>query len=168
MSLAQRLAWLEVVSTLAILSAVMLTSVPPEGIGGMGVTSATAAAAAQILPRFFIIMGICFVCFYFCDLYNFEDPHDFGDLFGRLCRALGWSALLLATTYVVFPTTILRGNFVSHALMLLLVAVLLISSVAHSMAKRAPFFERAPLIGAGTLATEIAGLSPTPPDYAGR
>jgi len=87
MSLAQRLAWLEVVSTLAILSAVMLTSVPPEGIGGMGVTSATAAAAAQILPRFFIIMGICFVCFYFCDLYNFEDPHDFGDLFGRLCRA---------------------------------------------------------------------------------
>src|SRR5256886_6829375 len=112
MSLAQRLAWLEVVSTLAILSAVMLTSVPPEGIGGMGVTSATAAAAAQILPRFFIIMGICFVCFYFCDLYNFEDPHDFGDLFGRLCRALGWSALLLATTYVVFPTTIVRGNFV--------------------------------------------------------
>src|SRR6266481_5116712 len=115
MSLAQRLAWLEVVSTLAILSAVMLTSVPPEGIGGMGVTTATAAAAAQILPRFFIIMGICFVCFYFCDLYNFEDPHDFGDLFGRLCRALGWSALLLATTYVVFPTTIVRGNFESHA-----------------------------------------------------
>src|SRR5436190_764959 len=147
MSLAQRLAWLEVVSTLAILSAVMLTSVPPEGIGGMGVTTATAAAAAQILPRFFIIMGICFVCFYFCDLYNFEDPHDFGDLFGRLCRALGWSALLLATTYVVFPTTIVRGNFVSHALMLLLVAVLLIRSAVYSMAKRAPFSERVLIMG---------------------
>src|SRR6266550_2971235 len=168
MSLAQRLAWLEVVSTLAILSAVMLTSVPPEGIGGMGVTTATAAAAAQILPRFFIIMGICFVCFYFCDLYNFEDPHDFGDLFGRLCRALGWSALLLATTYVVFPTTIVRGNFVSHALMLLLVAVLLIRSVVYSMAKRAPFSERVLIMGVGTLATVIADQIRTRPDLAVR
>jgi len=168
MSLAQRLAWLEVVSTLAILSAVMLTSVPPEGIGGMGVTTATAAAAAQILPRFFIIMGICFVCFYFCDLYNFEDPHDFGDLFGRLCRALGWSALLLGTTYVVFPTTIVRGNFVSHALMLLLVAVLLIRSVVYSMAKRAPFSERVLIMGVGTLATVIADQIRTRPDLAVR
>src|SRR5256885_7058599 len=105
MSLAQRLAWLEVVSTLAILSAVMLTSVPPEGIGGMGVTTATAAAAAHILPRFSIIMGICFVCFYFCALYTFADPHDFGDLFGRLRRPPGWSALLLAPTCLRFNTT---------------------------------------------------------------
>src|SRR6266850_1104834 len=159
MSLAQRLAWLEVVSTLAILSAVMVASMPPEGVVGAGITAV--AAATTVLPRFFIIMGICFVCFYFCDLYNFEDPHDFGDLFGRLCRALGWSALLLGTTYVVFPTTIVRGNFVSHA-------VLLIRSVVYSMAKRAPFSERVLIMGVGTLATVIADQIRTRPDLAVR
>src|ERR1043166_2124400 len=137
MSLAQRLAWLEVVSTLAILSAVMVASMPPEGVVGAGLTAV--AAATTVLPRFFIIMGICFVCFYFCDLYNFEDPHDFGDLFGRLCRALGWSALPLGTTYVVFP-----------------------------MAKRAPFSERVLIMGVGPLATVIADQIRTRPDLAVR
>src|SRR5881628_3577021 len=164
MSLAQRLAWLEVVSTLAILSVVMVASVPPEGIAGAGAT--VAAAATSVLPRFVIIMGVCFVCFYFCDLYNFVVPHDFGELFARLCRALGWSALVLGTTYVVFPNTIVRGNFVSHALMLLLVAVLLIRSVVYSMAKRAPFSERVLIMGVSSLAAQLADQIRTRPDLA--
>src|SRR5215813_6403385 len=144
MSLAQRLAWIETASTLGILGVVMVSSLPTDG-------GAEAGTSTALFPRLLIIAGVCFVCFYFCDLYNFEDPHDFGDLFGRLCRALGWSALLLGTTYVVFPSTIVRGNFVSHALMLLLVAVLLIRSVVYSMAKRAPFSERVLIMGVGTL-----------------
>jgi len=162
MSLAQRLAWLEVLSTLGILSVVTLASLPPEGIVG-----ATAATAVTILlPRLFIIVGVCFVCFYFCDLYNFEDPHDFGDLFGRLCRALGWSALLLATTYLVFPNTIVRGNFVSHALLLLLCAVLLIRGAVYALAKRAPFSERVLIMGVSSLAAQLADQIRTRPDLA--
>ncbi len=156
MSLAQRLAWLEVVSTLGILGAVTVGSLPPAGVGG----------ATALLPRLFIVAGVCFVCFYFCDLYDFEAPHDFAELFARLCRALGWSALLLAATYVLFPTTIVRGTFVSHALLLLLCAVLLIRSAVYALAKRAPFSERVLIMGGGSLAAQLAEQIRTRPDLA--
>ena len=156
MSLAQRLAWLEVVSTLGILGAVTVGSLPPAGVGG----------ATALLPRLFIVAGVCFVCFYFCDLYDFEAPHDFAELFARLCRALGWSALLLAATYVLFPTTIVRGTFVSHALLLLLCAVLLIRSAVYTLAKRAPFSERVLIMGGGSLAAQLAEQIRTRPDLA--
>ncbi len=158
MSLAQRLVWVEAASTLGILGVVMLASLPREGAAGGG--------AATALPRVFIIAGVCFVCFYFCDLYNFEDPHDFADVFGRLCRALGWSALLLAATYLLFPTTIVRGNLASHALMLLLGAVLLIRGAVYALAKRAPFSERVLIMGVGNLAGQLADQIRTRPDLA--
>jgi exopolysaccharide biosynthesis polyprenyl glycosylphosphotransferase len=146
MTIAQRLAWLEAISTLGIL-AVAVAFLGP-------------GPAPQIwwslAVRLGIVAGICLASLYFCDLYNFETPHDFPSLFVRVCRALGWSALLLAGTYVLFPATVIPGNLASQALLALLVTVLGIRVSVYALAKRAPFSERVLIMGAGSLAQELA------------
>jgi exopolysaccharide biosynthesis polyprenyl glycosylphosphotransferase len=146
MSLAQRLAWLEALSMLGILgAAAVLTARAPGDLG----------AQAALGGRILVVVGVCFTAFYLNDLYDFEAPHDFTQLFGRLCRALGWSALALAATHVVFPSTIIRGNLASHALLVLLVTVLAIRAAVYSLAKCAPFCQRVLIMGAGSLASEL-------------
>lgn len=157
MSLAQRLAWLEGTSTLGILCLAVTFWMPagpgPEPLG---------ALAARIA----IIAGVCVGSLYFHDLYDFETPHDLLELFGRLCRAFGWSAVVLSLTYVAFPETILRGNLASHALLAALVTVLFIRGTVYRLAKRAPFSERVLIMGGGPLAVTLAEQIETRPDLA--
>jgi exopolysaccharide biosynthesis polyprenyl glycosylphosphotransferase len=155
MTLAQRLAWLEAVSALAIVGVAAALTLPP-----------TPGALWGLAPRVFIITGICLGSLYFNDLYNFELPHDFPHLFGRLCRALGWSALLLALTYVTFPTVIMPGHLASPTLLMMLLAVLAIRGAVYGLAKRRPFSERVLIMGAGGLARELAQQIRTRPDLA--
>ena len=84
--------------------------------------------------------AVCIVAFYYNDLYNFEAPHDLGQLFSRLCRALGVSALVLAATYLMFPGMIVGSNLASYALLLTLLAVLTLrwSSTRWPSAPRSP------------------------------
>ncbi|MGH7393469.1 MAG: sugar transferase [Candidatus Rokuibacteriota bacterium] len=119
-----------------------------------------------LAARAAIVAAICLGCLYFCDLYDFETPHDFPHLFARLCRALGWSALLLAATYLLFPAAIIPGNLASHALLVLLVAVPAIRTSVYALAKRAPFTERVLIMGAGSLAAELVEQIRTRADLA--
>jgi len=156
MTIAQRLAWLETLSTLGILAVAVAVLGPahqPEALWGLA-------------ARLVIVAGVCLACLHFCDLYNFETPHDFPSVFTRVCRALGWSAVLLAATYLVFPATIIPGNLASHALLALLVAVLAIRAAVYALAKRAPFTERVLIMGAGSLAQELAQQIRTRADLA--
>jgi exopolysaccharide biosynthesis polyprenyl glycosylphosphotransferase len=153
MTLAQRLAWFEAGSTLAIVGVTAAFTLPP-----------TAEPLPSLAPRILVIASICVAALYFNDLYNFELPHDFHNLFGRVCRALGWSALLLAVTYVAFPTTSLPGNLVSPALIMLLAAVIVIRVAVYGLAKCAPFSERVVIVGAGGLARELGHQIRTRPD----
>jgi sugar transferase (PEP-CTERM system associated) len=146
MSVAQRLAWFEGMSTLGILamgSFVWFTPAAPGDLWGLG-------------GRVAFVAGVCLASFYYHDLYDFEDPHDFLELFGRLCRALGWSALVLALTYLLFPRTMLGANLTSHALLALLVVMLTIRGAVYSLAKRPPFSQRVLILGDGALAGELA------------
>ncbi|MGH7278519.1 MAG: hypothetical protein ACREJG_07500, partial [Candidatus Rokuibacteriota bacterium] len=127
MSLGQRLAWIEGLSTLAVLGAAIVLSLP------------TAAEGTGLWPtalRVVIIAAICLACLYYNDLYDFEAAHDVGAVFARLCRALGLAALVLAVTYLVFPGMMLRGNLASQALVITLVAILGIRVAAYGLAKR--------------------------------
>jgi len=156
MTIAQRLAWLEGLSTLGILVlAVALVQPLP-----------TVEAVWALAARVGIVAAVCLACLYFCDLYNFETPHDFPHLFARVCRALGWSALLLAGFYLVFPAAVIPGNLASHALLALLVAVPAIRASVYALAKRAPFSERVLIMGAGSLAAELAEQINTRADLA--
>ena len=154
MSTAQRFAWLDGLSTVAMCLAA-LALMPAHQVGTWGVAA-----------RIGIVTAVCIVAFYYNDLYNFEAPHDLGQLFSRLCRALGVSALVLAVTYLMFPGMIVGNNLASYALLLTLLAVLTLRLVVYALAKRAPFTERVLILGGGQFAGEVAQQIETRPDLA--
>jgi exopolysaccharide biosynthesis polyprenyl glycosylphosphotransferase len=157
MSLAQRLAWFEALSTSAIVIAMLGLPRPalPDG-----------AALPGVAARAGLIVGVCSAAFYFNDLYEFEGPHNLLDLFGRLCRALGFAALLLAGTYLLFPSTMIPGSSAADALLLLLATILVVRMTVYGLAKRPPFTERVLLLGGGTLAAELGRQIRTRADLA--
>jgi exopolysaccharide biosynthesis polyprenyl glycosylphosphotransferase len=157
MSLAQRLAWLEVLSTAGIVAAMLAVSGPP---------SLEPTVLWGVAVRASLVIGVCAAAFYFNDLYEFETPHNLLQLFGRLCRALGIAALLLAGTYLLFPQAMIPGNSASDALLVLLGTILLVRAVVYGLAKRAPFTQRVLILGGGTLATELGRQISTRPDLA--
>ena len=81
MSTAQRFAWLDGLSTVAVCG-LAIAVLPPEA----------PATAWGMAARIAAVTLVCIIAFYYNDLYNFEVPHDLGQLFRRLCRALGLSA----------------------------------------------------------------------------
>jgi hypothetical protein len=103
MSTAQRFAWLDGLSTIAMC------------IAALALLPAHQAATWSVAVRIAIVTAVCIVAFYYNDLYNFEAPDDFGQLFSRLCRALGVSALVLAGGYLMFLDMIVGGNLASYA-----------------------------------------------------
>jgi exopolysaccharide biosynthesis polyprenyl glycosylphosphotransferase len=160
MSLAQRLAWLDGISTLAVLATAMAIASPGavQPDASLWVLAARAAFVA----------AICIAAFYYNDLYNFEVSHDLSEVFGRLCRALGVSALVLAAIYVLFPGAIGGGTLAPYALLVTLLTVLVLRAAVYALAKRAPFSERVVIMGGGRLAAELAQHIDTRPDLAMR
>jgi exopolysaccharide biosynthesis polyprenyl glycosylphosphotransferase len=160
MSLAQRLAWLDGVSTLAVLAtAIAVWSPAADG---------AATNLWRLGARAGIVAAVCLGAFYYNDLYDFEAPHDAGQLFTRLCRALGFAALVLAGTYLLFPDAIIGGNLAPYALFVTLFAVLILRLGVYTLAKRAPFSERVVIMGGGRLAAELAEQIAARPDLAMR
>src|SRR5438128_1172132 len=81
MSLAQRLAWLDGVSTLAVLATAIAVWSPA--------TDDPVGSLWRLAARVGIVAAVCLGAFYYNDLYAFEAPHDAGQLFTPLCRPLG-------------------------------------------------------------------------------
>lgn len=156
MSVAYKLAWIEGLSTVTVLiaAAFMLPQGLPE------------TALGTLLARIAVVAAVCVIAFYYNDLYNFEVPHNFPQVFSRLCRALGVSAVVLAITYILFPRMMLGGNLASQTLIVTLGAVLTIRATVYALAKRAPFTQRALIVGSGALATELAEQIRRRPDLA--
>ena len=160
MSLAQRLAWLDGVSTVAVLAAAIAMWSPT--------IDDPATSLWRLAARAGIVAVVCLGAFYYNDLYDFEAPHDVGQLFTRLCRALGLAALVLAGTYLLFPNAIIGGNLAPYVLFVTLFAVLDLRLGVYALAKRAPFSERVLIMGGGRLAADLAGQILTRPDLAMR
>jgi exopolysaccharide biosynthesis polyprenyl glycosylphosphotransferase len=157
MSLAQRLAWFEALSTSAIVIAMLALPRP---------AAQDPAALLGIAARGALVVAVCSAAFYFNDLYEFDTSHNLFDLFGRLCRALGFAALLLGGTYLLFPQTMIPGNSASDALLLLLGTILLVRVVFYGLVKRRPFSERVLVLGGGSLAVELDRQIRMRPDLA--
>jgi len=156
-SLAPKLAWLETASTFGVLGLALLVFVP---------TAPTAEPPWSLAARMAMIAAVCMTSLYFNDLYDFDMPHDFPGLFGRLCRALGSSALILGAVYLMFPGLMIRGNLTSYALVALLLALLAIRGSIYALAKRAPFTQRVVIMGQSALALDLALHIRTRPDLA--
>jgi exopolysaccharide biosynthesis polyprenyl glycosylphosphotransferase len=156
MSTAQRFAWLDGLSAVAVWGTA-LALLPPAD---------PPASPWSLAARAVVVALVCVVAFYYNDLYDFEAPHDVGQLFRRLCRALGLSALALAAGYLLFPRLVPGGNLASYALLLTLVAVLALRVAVYALAKRPPFSQRVLILGGGPLAGELARHIRTRPDLA--
>ena len=158
-SLAQRLAWLEALSTLGVLLAMTLALSPSDG---------ERTSALSMATRLGVVVAVAIASFYYNDLYNFDAAHDFPHVFARLCRALGLAAIVLGLVYVAFPELIPAGNLASHALILTLVAVLVIRFCVYGLAKREPFSRRVLIVGDSRLGIDIARQIRSRPDLAMR
>jgi len=157
MTVAQRLAWLETLSTVGILTLAT----------GVAMPAAATGTTWNLVARAGLVAAVCLVSLYFNDLYDADVPHrGLADLFGRLCRALGWSAFILAVIYVAFPDTIIPGNLASHVLITLLVVMLVSRATVYALAKRSPFSERVAIMGSGSLAIEVGRQIGNRPDLA--
>jgi exopolysaccharide biosynthesis polyprenyl glycosylphosphotransferase len=157
MSLAQRLAWFEALSAGAIVVAML-------ALPGPAVQDP--AVLLGIVARGALVVAVCSAAFYFNDLYDFETSHHLPDLFGRLCRALGFAGLILGGTYLVFPQAMIPGNSAADALLLLLGTILLVRVIVYGLVKRPPFTERVLILGGGSLAAELGRQIRTRPDLA--
>jgi sugar transferase (PEP-CTERM system associated) len=159
MSLGQRLAWFEALSTLGVLVAMTLTVAQPEG---------ERVSALSLGARLGVVVAIAIGSFYYNDLYNFDAAHDLPHVFARLCRALGLTAIALGLVYVAFPDLIPGGNLASHAILVTLVAVLLIRVSVYALAKREPFSRRVLIVGGSPLGVDLARQIRSRPDLAMR
>jgi exopolysaccharide biosynthesis polyprenyl glycosylphosphotransferase len=154
MSLAHRLPWIDALSTTAVIAAV-LTLWPTPG---------APANVAALAARAGVIVAVALLAFHYNDLYDFDVPHETGQLFVRLCRAVGVTAILLAVVYWAFPALVVSGALVSHMLVLSLAAVLAMRVAVYAVAKRRPFVERVVVLGRSALAIDLAQQIRTRPD----
>jgi exopolysaccharide biosynthesis polyprenyl glycosylphosphotransferase len=147
MSVARRIAWLDGLSTVAVLgAALVLWPMPGDGVG----------TPWALAARLGVVLALALGAFYYNDLYDFEVSHALGQVFTRLCRALGITAVLVAVTWAMFPSLGLRGYAASYALVLTLGAVTVTRAAVYTLAKREPFAERVVIMGRGALAADLA------------
>jgi sugar transferase (PEP-CTERM system associated) len=146
MSVAQRIAWLDGLSTIAVLGAALVLWPAPGD----------AADPWTLAVRITLIVVTALAAFYYNDLYDFERSHALGHVFTRLCRAVGVTAMLLAGAYALFPTLGVGGPAASYALLLTLGAVTTARAAVYTLAKREPFVERVVVMGRSALAADLA------------
>lgn len=71
-----------------------------------------------VLGKGLLIAFVCQVCLYYADLYEFAMTSDRRELFARILKALGISALILGTLYWWFPQLSLGQGVVALAVMI--------------------------------------------------
>jgi sugar transferase (PEP-CTERM system associated) len=121
--LPQRLTWrlvmLLVFETVLILSAVALAAYIRLGADALELIESESA-----IPKGLLIAGVCQLCLYFGELYDFRVIADRRELFVRLLQALGATSLILAVFYFWIPDLVIgRGVFLIAAGLVILFVV---------------------------------------------
>jgi sugar transferase (PEP-CTERM system associated) len=108
------------------------------------------------LAKSFLIAGVCQLCLYYADLYDFRGLADRRELFIRIVQALGATSLILAAIYVWFPAASLGNNvFFLAALCVITLVVgwrVLFEWLTRHVAPR----ERLLLVGTSAAAVDLA------------
>jgi len=113
------------------------------------------AADKWVWFKSLLITFVCQTCLYYNDLYDLEITDSFTELALRLLQALGFSAIILACIYIVFPETIIgRGIFIVS---IAFVIVFIVSwRFCYSLIiDRGIFNQRIILLGSGKFAQNI-------------
>jgi len=84
----------------------------------------TVYPGSWIFLKVFLITIICQICLYYNDLYNLKIVAKFNELAWRLVQALGFTAILLALVYIIFPGAIIgKGIFILSIFFVILLVV---------------------------------------------
>ena len=78
----------------------------------------------EIVWKSLLIAFVCQVCLYYADLYEFGMTSDLRELLARILKALGFSAIILATLYFFFPWLIIGQGVVSFAVLIAVAMVI--------------------------------------------
>jgi len=113
------------------------------------------AAERWVWLKALLITFVCQTCLYYNELYDLKITNTFTELALRLLQALGFSAIILACIYIVFPETIIgRGIFIVS---IAFVIVFIVSwRFCYSLIiDRGIFNQRIILLGSGKFAQNI-------------
>jgi len=116
----------------------------------------TAKLQADSIARALLVAGVCQLCLYFADLYDFKVLSDRRETFVRLFHALGSASVVLAFVYFLAPTWIIgRGVFVI-SMFLVIVLVVGWRGVFEWVTNRMGHRERLLLVGTSGAAIALA------------
>jgi len=113
------------------------------------------AADKWVWFKSLLITFVCQMCLYYNDLYDLKITDTFTELALRLLQALGFSGIILACVYFIFPETIIgRGIFIVS---IAFVIVFIVSwRFCYSLIiDRGIFNQRIIILGSGKLAQNI-------------
>jgi len=115
------------------------------------------AAERWVWLKALLITFVCQTCLYYNELYDLKITNTFTELSLRLLQALGFSTIIIACIYIVFPETIIgRGIFIVS---IAFVIVFIVSwRFCYSLIiDRGIFNQRIILLGSGKFAQNIVG-----------
>ncbi len=135
----------------AVLFAVSLTLGRTAGDGpsaGLG--------TGLLLAKSFVVAGVCQLCLYYNDLYDFRVARPGTDLLRRIFESLAATSILVAILYLAFPGLIIaRGVFLT-AIGLGAALLFLWRLLYHRMLKVNGFHERVLVLGTGPHARAVS------------
>src|SRR5687767_2302343 len=91
-------------------SVLLLSTILIAAWARLGEDSLEAHRLPRLIAKGALITGVCQMCLYYAELYDFRVVADRRELFVRILQALGAASLILALLYYWFPALVIgRG-----------------------------------------------------------
>ena len=111
---------------------------------------------ANLWYRILLVTVIIQVCMYYNDLYDFQKDMGLLQLTLKIVQSIGFSCLILAFLYFIFPVLILKQGIFFIGLFILLIFLVFWRKIYLTLCKKEIFNNKIFIIGDGYLASLIA------------
>ena len=102
-----------------------------------------------------LIVCVCHVFLYYNDLYDLRVTNNFTELSIRLMQSIGFSAIVLAGIYFVFPQAIIAKGIYAVTVIIAMAIIVIWRFGYMTLLQKGWFNERIVLLGAGGMAQNI-------------
>jgi exopolysaccharide biosynthesis polyprenyl glycosylphosphotransferase len=116
-----------------------------------------------MLGEALVLAGCCIVAFYYSDLYDLRAVRSLRQWAPRLVQALGFTLILLAGAYTLFPDMRLANDTFLSSLALIVGLVLPVRAAGYGLMRRRAFADRVLILGTGPLARKLIAEIETRP-----
>lgn len=105
--------------------------------------------------KIFLVTFVCQACLFYNDLYDMETAKGYWDLGVRLLQSLGFAAILLAVTYLIFPKAIIGTGIFATSTVIIIVFIFAWRLFYAYVLSEGWFNESIMVLGSGALASGI-------------